>query len=117
MRLATDLGERAGKKVRGNFPELPNTTFMVVIRRVPNSNNDPTSSMQLQALYTDVRHWEKLIDFIEKNCDSKEPYCLTVLYKCNLMQEELDEEYMRLYALGQMMNDPLYGQITYNSSL
>jgi len=24
---------------------------------------------------------------------------------------------MRLYALGQMMNDPLYGQVSYNSSL
>jgi hypothetical protein len=33
------------------------------------------------------------------------------------MQEELDEEYMGLYAPGQMMNDPLYGQISYNSSL
>ena len=44
---ATDLAQRAGKKARGNFPELPNTTFMVVIRRVPNGNNDQTSSMQL----------------------------------------------------------------------
>jgi hypothetical protein len=31
-RPATDLGEGAGKKVRGNVAELPNTTFMVVIR-------------------------------------------------------------------------------------
>ena len=31
-RPATELGERAGKKVRDNVPELPNTTFMVVIR-------------------------------------------------------------------------------------
>jgi hypothetical protein len=116
-RPATDLGERAGKKARGNVPELPNSTFMVVIRRVPNGNNDPTSSMQFQASYTDVRHWEELIDFIEKNCGPKEPYCLTALYKCNLTQEELDEEYMGLYAPGQMMNDPLYGQISYNSSL
>jgi len=44
-RPVTDLGECAGKKARGNVPELPNTTFMVVIRRLPNSNNDPTSSM------------------------------------------------------------------------
>jgi hypothetical protein len=34
-----------------------------------------------------------------------------------LRQEELDEEYMGLYTPGQMMNDPLYGQISYNSSL
>jgi len=64
-----------------------------------------------------VRHWEELIDPIEKYCGPKEPYCLTALYKCNLTQEELDEEYMGLYAPGQMMNDPLYGQISYNSSL
>jgi len=86
-RSATDLGECAGKKVRGNVPELPNTTFMVVIRRVLNGNNDLTSSMQLQASYTDVRDWEELIDFIGKNCGPKEPYCLTALYKCNLTQE------------------------------
>jgi hypothetical protein len=39
-RLATDVGERVGKKSRGNLPEMPNTTFMVVIRRVPNRDND-----------------------------------------------------------------------------
>jgi hypothetical protein len=33
------------------------------------------------------------------------------------MQEELDEEYIGLYAPGHMMNDHLYGQISYNSSL
>jgi hypothetical protein len=89
--------------------ELPNTTFMVVIRRMLNGNNDPTSSMYFQALYTHVRHWEELIDFIKKNCGPKVPYCLTALYKCNLTQEELDEEYMGLYAPGQTMNDPLSG--------
>ena len=114
---ATDLGERVGKTARGNVPELPNSTLMVVIRQVPNGNNDPTSSMQFQASYTDVRHWEELFDFTEKNCGPKERYCLTALYKCTLTQEELDEEYMGLYAPGQMMNDPLYGQISYNSSL
>jgi hypothetical protein len=73
--------------------------------------------MQLQASYTDVRHWEELIDFIEQNCSPKEPYSLTAIYKCNLTQEELDEEYMGLYAPGQTMNDRLSGQISYNSSL
>jgi len=33
------------------------------------------------------------------------------------MQEELDEEYMGLYVPGQIMNDLLYGQISYNSSI
>jgi hypothetical protein len=116
-RPATNLAELAGKKARGNVPQLPHTTFIVVIRRVLNGNNDPTCSMQFQASYTDVRHWEELIDFIQKNCGRKDPYCLTTLYKCNLTQEELDEEYMDLYAQGQMMNDPLYDQISYNSSL
>jgi hypothetical protein len=83
-RPTTDLGERAGKKATGNVPELPNTTFMVVIRRMLNGNNDPTSSMQFQALYTHVRHREELIDFIKKNCGPKVPYCLTALYKCNV---------------------------------
>jgi hypothetical protein len=116
-RPATDLGECTGKKARGDVPELPNTTFMVVIHRVLNSNNDPTSSMRFQASYTDVRYWEELIDFITKNCSPKEPYCLTALYKCNLTQEQLDKEYMGSYAPGQMMNNPLYDQISYNSSL
>jgi len=116
-RPATDLGVPTRKKATGKVPKLPNTTFMVVIRRVLNGNNDPTSSMQFQAVYTDVTHWEELIDFIEKMCSPKEPYCLTELHKCNLTQEELDEEYMGLYALGQMMNDSLYDEISYNSSL
>jgi hypothetical protein len=64
-----------------------------------------------------VKYWEELIDFIKKNCGPKEPYCLTVLHKCKLTQEVLDQEYMGLYAPGQMMNDPLYGQTSYNSSL
>ena len=64
-----------------------------------------------------MRQWEELGDFIEKNCHQKEPYCLTAIYKCNLTQEGFDEEYMGLCAPGLMLNDPLYGQISYNSSL
>jgi hypothetical protein len=64
-----------------------------------------------------VKYWEELIDFIKKNCGPKEPYCLTVLHRCKLTQEVLDQEYMGLYAPGQMMNDLLYGQTSYNSSL
>jgi len=114
---ATDLAECACKTATGNLPEIPNTTFIIVIRRVPNGNNDQTSSNQLQVSFTDVRHWEELIDFIEQNCSPKEPYCPTAISKCNLTQEELDEEYMGLYTPGQMMNDRLYGQISYNSSI
>jgi hypothetical protein len=106
-----------GLKARGNVPELANTMFMVVIRRVPNGNNDPTSSMQFLASYTDISDWEELIDFIEKDCSPKEPYCLTASFICNMMQELLIEEYMEFYAPGQIMNDPIYGQISYSSSL
>jgi len=55
-RPATDLGECASKKARSNLPELPNTTFMVVICRVTNSNDIVLSPNQLQAAHTDVRH-------------------------------------------------------------
>jgi len=72
--------------------------------------------MDFQTSIPDVRDWEELGDFIEQHCSAKVPDCLTGLYKCNLTQEELDEEYMGLYAPGQMMNVPLYGQISYNSS-
>jgi len=47
--------------------------FMVEIACVLNRNNDQTASMQLQALYTDVMHWDEMIDFIKENCDPKEP--------------------------------------------
>jgi hypothetical protein len=57
-RPAIELGECVGKKMRRNLAELPNTPFMVVIRRVQSGNNDETSSIQLQASYTNVRHWE-----------------------------------------------------------
>ena len=116
-RLAMDLRECAWKQAKRYVPEFPNTTCMIVIRRVPNGNNDQTSSNQLQALYTDLKHWEELIDFIEKNCPPNEPYYLIGIYKCNLTQKELDEECMGLYTPRQMMNNPLYGQISYNSSL
>jgi len=91
MRLVIDLAEHMGNTARGNLSELLNTTFMIVIRRVPNGNNDHTFSNQLRASYTDVRHWDQLIDFIKQNCSPKEPDCLTAMYKCHFMQEELNE--------------------------
>jgi len=72
-RLLTDLGECAGKMARSNLPELPNSTFMVVIRRVSNGDDIVESSNQLQAAYTDVRHYEELIDFINTNGGPKGP--------------------------------------------
>jgi hypothetical protein len=49
MRLATDLGERASQQARSNLPELPNTTVMVVIRRVSNGKDIVLSPTQIQA--------------------------------------------------------------------
>ena len=115
-RLAMPLGECPGNNVRGNQPVLPETTCIIVICWVPNGNNDETSSNQLQASYTDVRHWVELIDFIETNCGPTEPYCLTAFYNFNSTLGELDEQYMTLYAPGQLMNDLQYGQISFNSS-
>jgi len=117
LRPVTELGQRVGKRAAGNVPEMRNTTFMVLIRRVPNGNNDKPFSEQLTTSCTAVRHWEELINFIVYNCGPNQPYCLTATYKCNLTQEEVDEEYIRLYAPGQLMNDPLYGQISYPRSL
>jgi len=112
-RLPTDVGEHAGKKARTNLPELPNSTFMVKIRWVSNGNYNIISPKQLQASYTDVRQREELIDFIDKNGVRKVPYILTSMFKRALVQDKLDTEYMGLYTHGQMMNDPIYGQISY----
>ena len=115
--LVMHLGEHAGNTARCNIPEMPNTTFRIVMLRVPICNNDQISSNPLQPSYTDVRDWEELIDFMEKNCYLQEPYCLTTIYKCNLTQDELDKEYIGFHAPRQMTNDPPYGQILFNSSL
>jgi hypothetical protein len=116
-RPVTDDGTGKGKIARGNLPVMRNTTFMVVLRRKYNANNDLTFSMQLQSLYAEVRHWAELTDIIEISCSPKEQYSLTAVYKCNLILEELDEKYLGPYTPGPMMNRPLYSQISYNISL
>jgi len=83
-RPATDVADRAGHKLRVKVPELQNTTFMVVIHRVLNCNDSPTSSMECLAPYTDVRHCEQLIELFEKTCSPQEPYRPTELYKGTL---------------------------------
>jgi hypothetical protein len=54
-RPVTDLGERPGKKVRSNLPELPNITCTVMIHLVLNGKDMVLAPKQLQASYTDVR--------------------------------------------------------------
>jgi hypothetical protein len=82
------MRESAAKTAPGNHQQLTNTTFMVVIRRVPIGNNNDTSSNQILDLYTDIWGWEEQIRFLEQKCIPKEPYYLTAIYMCNLTQEE-----------------------------
>jgi len=87
---------------------------MVVICQMSNGNDNVLSPNQLQAAYTDVRHWEELIDFINKDGRPTEPYILASKFKCTLEQAELHEKYMGLYTNEQMITDHIYGQISYN---
>ena len=64
-----------------------------------------------------MRHWEELIDFINKNGGPKEPYSLTLMFKWNLEQNAFDPEKMGLYKSQQMMIDCLYCQVSYNCRL
>jgi hypothetical protein len=64
-----------------------------------------------------MRHCEKLIDFIDKNGGQKEPYIMSSIFKCTLERNVLEEEYMGLYSNGQMIMDPIYGQISFNCCL
>jgi len=75
------------------------------------------SPKQLQASYTDVRHWDVLVDFIDKNGGPKEPYIPRSMFKCTVEQDELEEEYIGIYKHGQIINDPIDGQISYNGCL
>jgi hypothetical protein len=106
-----------GNKARSNLPELPNTMFMVMIHRVLNGKDIVLAPKQLQVLYTDVRHWEEVVDFINKNGGPKESYILRSMFKRTLEQDELEEEYMGIYKHRQMINVPIYGQISYNCCL
>jgi len=54
----------------------------------------------------------ELVDFIDKHSGPKEPYILTSMFKCTFEQDELKEEYVGIYKHGQMINDPIYGQIS-----
>jgi len=64
-----------------------------------------------------VRQWDELNHFSDKNGGPKEPHIMTSMFKCTLEQAELEEEYMGLYTHGQMIMDPIYGQISYNCCL
>jgi hypothetical protein len=69
---------------------------------------------QLQASYTDGRHREEMIDFIDKHGGLNKPYIMALILKLTWEQNKVEEEYMGLYIIGHMILDPIYGQITYN---
>jgi hypothetical protein len=117
MRPWTDLAECPGKKARSTLPELPNTMFTAMITWVSNGKDIFLAQKQLQASYTGVRHWVVLVDFIEKNGDPKEPYVLKSMFKCTFEQDELEQRNMGIYKHGQMINDRIYGQISYSCCL
>jgi hypothetical protein len=91
--------------------------FTVMIHLVSNGKDMVLAPNKLQASYTDVRHWGELVDFFDKNGGPKEPYILRSMFKCTLEQNQLKEEYMRIYKHRQMINDPIYGLISYNCCL
>ena len=103
--------------MRSNLPEFPNTTFTVKISWESNGKDMVLAPKQLQASYTDIRHWEELVDFIDKNGGPKERYLLKSMFKCTLEQDESEAEYMGIYKHSQMINDSIYGQISYNCCL
>jgi hypothetical protein len=82
---ATDLGEYAGKNARINLPVLRNAIFTVMIHWVSNGKDMVLALQQLQALYTGVRHWEELVDFIYKNGVPKDPYIFTSMFECTFV--------------------------------
>jgi hypothetical protein len=67
--------------VRNILAELPNTTITVMISWVSNGKASVLAPKQLQAWYTEVRHWEELVDFIDKIDGLKELYLLQRMLK------------------------------------
>jgi len=103
--------------VSSNLQEFPNITFTVTTRSMSNDKYEVLTAKQLHASCTNVTHWDELVNFIDKNGGLKEPFILTTIFYCTLEQDELVEEYIGLYKHGQMVNDRIYGQISYNCYL
>jgi len=101
------------KHSRCNLPELPTTTSVIVICGMSKGNDIAISAKPLEASFTDARHWEAMIDFIDKNESPKKPYSLMLMFKCSLVQDELDEEYIGLYTPGLILDNDLFGQVSY----
>jgi hypothetical protein len=68
-----DLGELAHSNVKGNFADLKNTMFMVVICQLSHADDIVLSPHQLPAAHTYVRIWQEVSDFLDTHGDLKEP--------------------------------------------
>jgi len=86
-RPVPELGEGLGNMTRSHLPQWRKTMIMVVIRWVSIGKDMVLAPKQLQAMCTDVRQWEELIDFIDKNRGPKEPYILTSMFKCTMVPD------------------------------
>jgi len=82
-----------------------------VICWVLNAKDMVLAPNQIQASSGNVRHREEVIVIIDQNGGLNEPYILTSRFNCTLEQNKLDEEYIGLYTMGQMIIDPIQGQI------
>jgi len=90
---------------------------MVVIRWLLNGEDMVLAPKWLQASYTDVRHRQELIDFIHNKWVAQVAYFQTLMVNRISEHDEKDEQYMGIYTNGQMIRDPIYGQIVYKGCL
>jgi hypothetical protein len=58
-----------------------------------------------------------LVDFIDKNSSLEESYILRYMFQCTLEQDKSEEEYTGIYKHYQIINDPTYGEVSYNCCL
>jgi hypothetical protein len=58
-----------------------------------------------------------LIMFIDTNRGPERRFIMTSSFYCTLQQDKLEAEYMALSTNGQMIMDPIYGQISFHCCL
>jgi len=115
--LPMDVGYVLGYHARINDVKRLNFEFIVRPRWVSNGNNYLISHKHLPASYTNAGNWEMLIDLNNIIGGPEEPYMITSIFRCIQEENQLDKAYVWVYTDGQMMNDPVYGQILYDFCL
>lgn len=109
-RPVTVVGEYTRRNMSGNLPELPHIRFHIVIGQLSNPYDIVQFPNQLPTLYTNVKHWEELIDFIHNNGGQKEVYTLTLMFKFSVTQDKLNEYYIGEMPYGQSILNPCMGR-------